>query len=31
MVNENMIGILYEGVKDIYFQKIPVRDFFEEK
>jgi sialidase-1 len=28
MVDENTIGILYEGVKDIYFQKIPVSDFF---
>jgi sialidase-1 len=28
MVDENHVGILYEGVKDLYFQKIPVVDFF---
>lgn len=28
MVDGNTVGILYEGVKDLYFQKIPVRDFF---
>ncbi len=26
MVDENTIGILYEGVKDLFFQKIPVTD-----
>ncbi len=31
MIDEDTVGILYEGVKDIYFQKIPVRDFFEGK
>ena len=24
MVDEYTVGILYEGVKDIYFQKVPV-------
>jgi sialidase-1 len=28
MVDENHVGILYEGVKELYFQKIPVADFF---
>jgi len=28
MVDENHIGILYEGVKELYFQKIPVAEFF---
>jgi len=31
MVDENHVGILYEGVKELYFQKIPVTDFFEDK
>lgn len=31
MVDENHLGILYEGVKELYFQKIPVSDFFERK
>ena len=31
MVDENMVGILYEGVKDLYFQKVPVGDFFGEE
>lgn len=26
MVDENTVGILYEGVKDLFFQKIPVND-----
>lgn len=26
MVDENTLGILYEGTKDLYFQKIPVSD-----
>ncbi|RIH66809.1 exo-alpha-sialidase [Mariniphaga sediminis] len=26
MVDENTVGILYEGVKELYFQKISVRD-----
>ena len=26
MVDENTVAILYEGVKELYFQKIPVRD-----
>ncbi len=30
MVDENHVGILYEGVKELYFQKIPVTDFFGE-
>ncbi len=29
MVDEYTVGILYEGVKDIYFQKVPVGDFFK--
>lgn len=28
MVDENTIGILYEGTKDLYFQKIKVSDLF---
>lgn len=28
MVDEEHIGILYEGTKELYFQKIPVKDFF---
>lgn len=28
MVDENHVGILYEGTKELYFQKIPVSDFF---
>jgi sialidase-1 len=31
MVGENHVGILYEGVKELYFQKIPVADFFGSK
>lgn len=31
MVDENHVGILYEGIKELYFQKIPVADFFELK
>jgi len=31
MVDENHIGILYEGVKELYFQKIPVDDFFSDR
>lgn len=26
MVNDSVIGILYEGVKELYFQKVPVAD-----
>lgn len=29
MVDENHVGILYEGIKALYFQKIPVSDFFK--
>ena len=31
MVDKNTVGILYEGIKDIYFQKVPVRDFFRKE
>jgi len=31
MVDENHVGILYEGVKELYFQKIPVADFFGDR
>ena len=31
MVDSNNVGILYEGVKELYFQKIPVSDFFDDK
>lgn len=31
MVDKNTLGILYEGFKDIYFQKIPVSDFFRKE
>jgi len=30
IVDENTIGILYEGVRELYFQKIPVRDIIKE-
>lgn len=30
MVDEEHVGILYEGTKELYFQKIPVRDFYNE-
>jgi sialidase-1 len=26
MVDENHVGIVYEGVKELYFQKIPVAE-----
>jgi sialidase-1 len=28
MVDSKTIGIVYEGVKELYFQKIPVADLF---
>ena len=31
MVDESHIGILYEGIKELYFQKIPVKDILKEK
>lgn len=31
MVNDNTIGIVYEGIKELYFQKIPVTDFIINK
>jgi len=31
MVDENHIGILYEGIKELYFQKIPVKDILKGK
>ena len=31
MVDDQHVGILYEGVKELYFQKIPVADLFIEK
>jgi len=31
MVDENTIGIVYEGVKELYFQKIPVTDLLGDK
>ena len=30
MVDENTVGILYEGVKELYFQSIPVSDIIPE-
>jgi sialidase-1 len=30
MVDENTIGILYEGTKELYFQKIPVKDILAD-
>jgi sialidase-1 len=27
IVDENTVGILYEGVKELYFQKVPVKEF----
>jgi sialidase-1 len=30
MIDKNTVGILYEGVKELYFQKIPVRDIFKK-
>lgn len=29
MVDDSTVGILYEGVKELYFQKIPVTDFLK--
>jgi len=29
MVDENTVGILYEGTKDLIFQKVPVHEFFK--
>lgn len=29
MVNDSTIGIVYEGSKELYFQKVPVSDFLE--
>ncbi|HKL33923.1 MAG TPA: sialidase family protein [Tangfeifania sp.] len=31
MVDKNTVGILYEGVKELYFQKVPVDDIFSER
>ncbi|MFZ2792156.1 MAG: sialidase family protein, partial [Bacteroidales bacterium] len=31
MVDETHVGIIYEGVKELYFQKIPVADFFSDR
>ncbi len=31
MVDESHVGILYEGTKELYFQRIPVTDFFINK
>jgi sialidase-1 len=31
MVDENHVGILYEGVKELYFQKIPVADIIDNE
>ena len=28
MVDENTVGILYEGEKELYFQKISISDIF---
>lgn len=28
-INENTIGILYEGVRDLYFVKIPIKEIFK--
>ncbi|WP_319226509.1 sialidase family protein [Draconibacterium orientale] len=30
MVDENTVGILYEGVKELYFQSIPVSDILQQ-
>jgi sialidase-1 len=30
MVDDHTIGILYEGFKDFYFQKIPIADIFQK-
>jgi sialidase-1 len=30
MVDEHTIGILYEGIRELYFQKIPVNDILKE-
>ncbi len=29
MVDENTIGIVYEGVRELYFQKVPVKDLLK--
>jgi sialidase-1 len=30
MTDGKTVGILYEGVKELYFQKVPVKDIFGE-
>jgi len=30
MVNENTVGILFEGTRDLYFQKIPVKEILKK-
>lgn len=30
MVDENTVGIFYEGLKELYFQKVPVEDIFKK-
>ncbi len=30
MVDDNTVGILYEGVKDLFFQKVPVSEFLRD-
>ena len=29
MIDENNVGIVYEGVKELYFQKVPVSDLLK--
>ena len=29
MVDDNTVGILYEGVKNLFFQKVPVSEFLK--
>ncbi|MHC1731893.1 MAG: hypothetical protein AB9888_07705 [Bacteroidales bacterium] len=31
VVDENHIGIIYEGVKELYFQKIALADLLDDK
>ena len=30
MVDDNTVGILYEGVKELFFQKVPASEFFRD-
>jgi hypothetical protein len=29
LIDDETVGILYEGVKELYFQKIPIKDILK--